>query len=441
MPEKQNIEYKESWRDEYLKWICGFANAQGGKIFIGIDDDGTVKGLSEYKKLLEEIPNKVVSLLGLVININLRTKDKKHYIEIAVKPSEVAISYHGIYHFRSGSTKQELKGIALQEFLLKKMGRSWDDMPVVGATLKDIDEKSVKKFIEEALAQKRISPDAAKDTTKNLLTKLHLVNEKGQLKCAALLLFGKDPQKYFTHAYFKIGRFGDSDHDLKFQDLIEGNIFEMTDRVIEILHSKYLTSPIHYEGMLRKEVLEYPEPALREAILNSIVHKNYAGTTIQLSVYDDKLILWNPGVLPHELSIDQLKKKHASYPRNKNIADIFFKAGYIEAWGRGTNKIIDACIIAGLPEPDFVEHAGGIQAIFLKDIYTEEYLRQTGFTDREIKAILYTKNHGYITNAIYQQINDLKQTVSSLDLQSLVKKGLLVMSGNKGRGARYLLKK
>ncbi len=136
-----------------------------------------------------------------------------------------------------------------------------------------------------------------------------------------------------------------------------------------------------------------------------------------------------------------MKKKHASYPRNKNIADIFFKAGYIEAWGRGTNKIIDACIIAGLPEPDFVEHAGGIQAIFLKDIYTEEYLRQTGFTDREIKAILYTKNHGYITNAIYQQINDLKQTVSSLDLQSLVKKGLLVMSGNKGRGARYLLKK
>lgn len=130
MPEHQNIEYKESWRDEYLKWICGFAKAQGGKIFIGIDDKGNVAGLIDNKKLMEDIPNKVVSHLGLVIDINLRTKAKKHYIEIAVKPSEVAISYHGVYHYRSGSTKQELKGIALQEFLLKKMGRSWDDMPV-----------------------------------------------------------------------------------------------------------------------------------------------------------------------------------------------------------------------------------------------------------------------------------------------------------------------
>src|SRR4030095_6971103 len=101
MPETQNIEYKESWRDEYLKWICGFANAQGGKIFIGINDKGTVTGLPASKKLLEDLPNKVVSHLGLVVDINLRTKSKKYYIEISVKPSEVAISYHGIYHYRS----------------------------------------------------------------------------------------------------------------------------------------------------------------------------------------------------------------------------------------------------------------------------------------------------------------------------------------------------
>lgn len=389
---------------------------------------------------MEEIPNKTVSHLGLVVDVNLRTKTKKHYIEIAVKPSEVAISYHGVYHYRSGSTKQKLKGIALQEFLLRKMGRSWDDMPVPGATLKDIDEKTVRQFIEKALEQKRISSDAVKDGTKTLLTNLHLVNDKGQIKCAALLLFGKDPLKYFTHAYFKIGRFGQSDHDLKFQDVIEGNIFEMIDKVIQILHSKYLTSPIHYEGLQRKEELEYPESALREAILNAIVHKNYAATTIQLSVYDDKLILWNPGALPEELSIDQLKKKHASYPRNNNIADIFFKAGYIEAWGRGTNKIVDACKAAGLPEPDFVEHAGGIQTIFLKDIYTGEHLRKTGLSERQIKAVLYAKNHGFITNAIYQQVNNLKQTVSSLDLQDLVRRGFLVMSGSKGRGAKYTLK-
>jgi ATP-dependent DNA helicase RecG len=439
MPEHQNIEYKESWRDEYLKWICGFANAQGGKLFIGIDDNGNVTGLSDHKKLMDDIPNKIVSQLGLIVDINLRTKAKKHYIEITVKPSEVAISYHGIYHYRSGSTKQELKGIALQEFLLKKMGRSWDDMSVPGATLKDIDEKAVRSFIEKAVEQKRISPDAAKDGIRNILTRLHLVNEKGQIKCAAILLFGKDPLKYFTHAYFKIGRFGHSDHDLKFQDTIEGNIFEMADKVIQTLHSKYLTSPIHYEGLQRKEVLEYPEPALREAVLNAIVHKNYAGTTIQLSVYDDKLILWNPGAMPHELQIEELKKKHSSYPRNKNIADIFFKAGYIEAWGRGTNKILDACKAGGLPEPDFVEHAGGIQIIFMKDIYTEKYLRSLNLNDRQIKAVFFVKGSGSITNAKYQEINSVSKATATRDLQTLIEAKVFTNRGTKGAGAEYNL--
>ena len=440
MPEHQNIEYKESWRDEYLKWICGFANAEGGKIFIGIDDAGKVTGLDDYKKLMEDIPNKVVNHLGLVINVNLHTKAKKHYIEISVNPSDAPISYHGSFHYRSGSTKQELKGPALHQFLLKKLGRSWDDMPVKSATIHDLNDNTINKFLYLATECKRISSDAPKEDHAGLFSSLHLMNDEGQLKNAALLLFGIDPLKYFTHAYFKIGRFGASDSDLKFQDVIESNILDMPDKVMEVLRIKYLTSPIRYEGLQRKEDLEYPEAALREAILNAIVHKDYTATTIQLSVYDDKLIIWNPGTLPHELSIDQLKKKHASYPRNKNIADIFFKAGYIETWGRGTNKIVDACNAAGLPEPEFVEHAGGIQTIFLKDIYTEEYLKRIGISDRQIKAVIYTKTHGFITNAIYQQINNLKQTISSLDLQDLVKKDVLIMSGSKGRGVRYILK-
>lgn len=439
MPEKQNVEYKESWRDEYLKWICGFANAKGGKIYIGIDDKGSVKGLHDYKKLLEDIPNKVVSHLGLIVDVNLRTKSKNHYLEIVIKPSQVAISYHGAYHYRSGSTKQELKGVALQEFLLKKMGRSWDDMPAVGASLKDIDEKALKKFIEKAIEQKRISPDAIRDGTGNLLSRLHLVNESGKLKCAALILFGKDPLKFFTHAYFKIGRFGKSDHDLKFQDVIEGNIFEMADKIMDILRSKYLTSLIHYEGIQRKEDLEYPEPALREAILNAIVHKNYAGTTIQLSVYDDKLVLWNPGDLPNELSIEELKKKHASYPRNKNIADIFFKAGYIEAWGRGTNKIVDSCKASGLPEPEFVEHAGGIQIVFFKDIYTEKYLMALGLNDRQVKAVLFVKENGSLTNAKYQQLFFVSKPTATRDLRGLTEQFILKNKGTKGAGAEYVL--
>ena len=114
------------------------------------------------------------------------------------------------------------------------------------------------------------------------------MNDNGELNYAALLLFGNDPLRFFSSVSFRIGRFGNSDHDLRFQDVIEGNVFEMPDRVIETLRAKYLVSPIRYEGLQRIEELEYPEDALREAVLNSIIHKDYTGVHIQLSVYDDK---------------------------------------------------------------------------------------------------------------------------------------------------------
>lgn len=122
MAESQNIEYKESWRDEYLKWVCGFANAQGGTIYIGVRDDGKVVGIKNTKKLLEDIPNKIQTGLGIIADVNKHTENGLDYIGIKVEPSSFPISYHEEFHYRSGATKQKLTGIALSQFIMKKTG-------------------------------------------------------------------------------------------------------------------------------------------------------------------------------------------------------------------------------------------------------------------------------------------------------------------------------
>ena len=135
--EDQNIEYKQSWRDEYLKWICGFANAQGGKLIIGVDDDGNAVGVANAQKLMEDIPNKIRDTMGIVADVALLRKNGKNVIRVMVKKSVFPVCYRGEYHYRSGSVKMLLTGTALTEFLLSKSGIDWDAAPTSSGFMKD----------------------------------------------------------------------------------------------------------------------------------------------------------------------------------------------------------------------------------------------------------------------------------------------------------------
>ena len=388
LSESQNIEYKESWRDEYLKWICGFANAQGGRIFIGVNDEKQVIGLPDAKKMMEDIPNKIVNYLGIVEDVNLLTEGEKEYIEIVVTPSNVPIAYKGTYHYRSGATKQELKGLALQQFIMQKMGHSWDDIPVYGATIDDIDRKTIDYFLHCSIKAGRIDEEEADASTEDVLCNLGLLTKEGELKNAAILLFGKHVSQFFPSAIFKIGRFHTDESDLIVQDMLEGNIIQMASRVVDTLRTKYLLSPIHYEGLQRVEQLEIPEKALRELIYNSLAHKDYTGPAIQMRVYDRSIELWNYGLLPKELTPADLMKKHSSFPRNHNIANVFFKAGFVETWGRGFKKIKEEFDRVNLPMPIIEENCGGVLATIqrktIEDVIAERDDNTNGKSDNNV---------------------------------------------------------
>lgn len=438
MRESQNIEWKRSWHDDYLKWVCGFANAVGGIIFIGKDDNGLVTHLEDYRNLLEAIPNKIREHLGIIAQVNLHQEKGAHYLEIVVPPYTVPVSLRGRYYYRTGSTKLELTGNSLNEFLLQKSGKTWDNVPEAGATFADIDTNSVQSFIKDAERSGRM-PDVSDLSTEELFEKLRLT-DNGILKRAAIILFGKDPNRFYPNVMVKIGRFGNDDADLRFQETEEGNLIQLLKSVPNQLNHKFFTKQIDFEGMQRVEKGEYPVAALREMLLNALVHRTYMGSMVQLRVYDNKLTLWNEGNLPEGMALESLKRHHISRPRNPIIADICFKAGYIDSWGRGTLKIINSCKDAGLPEPTITALDGGILVSLFKDKYSIEQLKSLGLNERQITAVEYVKANGKITNKEYQSLTGLSRETASRDLKTLIELDILNDSGVKGAGAFYELK-
>ena len=350
MAENQHREWKESWRDEYLKWVCAFANAQGGVLEIGRDDKGSVVGLANAAKLMEDLPNKMRDLLGIVANVARLEETGKSYLRITVEPYPYPISYKGEYHVRSGSTKQVLKGAALDRFLLGRTGKRWDAVPIPETSISDLDSKVLARFRERAARGKRLGSEALAEDDAGLIEKLRLL-EGPYLKRAAVLLFHPDPERFITGASIRIGYF-ESDSDLRYHDEASGNLFAQVDRTMDLLLTKYLKASISYEGVQRVETYPVPEGALREVLLNAVIHRDYAiGAPIQIRVYGNRLRIWNPGELPDSWSVKKLLAQHPSRPFNPTIANTFFRAGEIEAWGRGIRHVFDACRKAKTPKP------------------------------------------------------------------------------------------
>ena len=434
MEESQNIEWKESWRDEYIKWIGGFANASGGKLFIGINDKGQVTGLNDAKKLLEDIPNKVRDILGIIIDVDLRTENELNYLEISVEAYPYPVSYKGQYHYRSGSTKQELKGGALDKLLLQKQGKRWDSVPVPNVKTNDLSVVAFNYFRKNAIASNRLTNEILRENNEILLEKLHLT-DGDYLKRAAVLLFHPDPEKYVTGAFVKIGYFR-TDDDLLFQDEIHGYLFEQVEKTMDLLLTKYLQASIGYQGLHRVEKFPFPEIALRETLLNAIAHKDYSsGIPIQISVYADKIIFWNEGTLPENWTVEELKKKHASRPFNPDISTAFFRAGLIEAWGRGTVQIISECLKYGIPAPifsyDFASFSIEFQPEKLETIPEKMPKNPEIFlTDNQKRIIELMRENESTTRAMLSEKMNVSEKTISANIKKLKESDFLVRIGS-----------
>lgn len=200
---------------------------------------------------------------------------------------------------------------------------------------------------------------------------------------------------------------------------------------------------LHLPDAMWRSPLYHLLDALREAVINALIHRDYFETSsdIQIRVFDDRVLITNPGGLPDELTVEDLKAEHhASCPRNPLLAQVFYYAELIEKWGTGTWRMAQMCRAQGLPAPDFIAGPRRFEAHFIADPYTEDRLREMGITDRQIRAVHHVKLKGHIGNLEYQELAGVSKRTATRDLEALAQAGLLSRVGGVGRTVRYALK-
>lgn len=370
-----------------------------------------------------------------MVDVNLLHDGDKRYIEIVVEPYPYPVTYKGQYHYRSGSTKQELKGAALNKFLLDRIGVRWCNVPAPSVKLEDLSSESIQDFKESGIKRKRMDADVLADSTTDFLSSLDMLVD-GQITRAGVLMFHPKPEKLFPGAFIKIGFFR-SDSDLAFQDEIHGSLVRQVDRTFDLLTTKYMNYLISFEGLQRIENPPYPEGPLRECILNSVSHKDYAEQVpIQISVYPDRIVFWNPGSLPESWTVENLLMKHPSRAFNPAIANAFFRCGEVDAWGRGIGKIVDGAISEKLLPPIFDTSFGGLMVTFYSSPTAQ--LKEAGISERGIQAVEFALRNGRITNTDVQEMAKVSKPTATRILASLSE--YLEVKGTTGKGTYYIVK-
>lgn len=355
--ELQNIEYKVIWKKEFLDEICGMANASGGKVYIGKDDDGNTidLGVQETKRLLEAIPNSIVRALNYSnVSVDAKKDSNGFYIEIIVHKSDTPVFYQGSMYKRIGTANFKVEGNQQQKALIEVRNRTWDSSVVDNVSIDDLDEESFQIFRQEAIASGRISGKALENREK-ILEELDLIRD-GKLTIAAILLFHRNPFKVIPGASILIGKMR-NDADVVSSDEIKGSLMILSRSILDIIKVKYLYALISYDMPTRIETYPYPFDALREAVFNSLMHNDWSsGQSILIKVYDHSLSILNRAIVDDDWTVEHHKSRHI----NPLISNAFNKAGLVEKFGTGITKMIDLCKDAGNPVPIFETASSGL---------------------------------------------------------------------------------
>jgi len=374
-----------------------------------------------------------------------KDKEREEGIQKLIKEIKDPKAGYSYRRFKDTSELTRLVYESLIEFLKAEgiVGRgAFDERICQEATFKDIDEDKIRWFLKVARAVRKY-PLKQDTPTEALFTHLDLI-KNGKLTNAAVLLFGKNPHHFFLQAEVKCLQFSGTEVKKPFinYQVYSGNLFEQVDKARAFVLDAIKFPVIQERGSARfRRPFEIPEFAIQEAIVNAVAHRNYNVTSgVQVMVFSDRVEVWNSGSLPPELSVEDLKKPHTSFPANPLIANALYLADYAQRAGSGTVEMIEQCKAEGTPEPDFVLIRNvEFRSILPRDIFTVEVLAKMGLNERQMKAVQHVKEYGSITNREYRQKLELPNRTALRDLSELCTKGIFTKVGVTGRGAKYVL--
>ncbi|MGV8144146.1 MAG: ATP-binding protein [Methanothermobacter sp.] len=417
--ESTTLEFKVEINDRVYKTISAFSNTEGGIFLGGVANDKEIVGFDCSENSVREVSNRVVNM-GIQPAIDCVEVDGKNILVIKVSKSSIPITYRGRYYKRVGNTTNEMSDRELRDFLLR--GTNWDGL-LNEYSIDEIDETTVKKFKKIAVANRRMLDDSITDISE-ILTSLNLIID-GKLTNAALILFGKNPQKYFPNAVVRVLK---CKNDVSSSDrTIKGNLFKQIEEAEEAIKNAINVVYNIKEELIREETWDYPLDAIREALANSIIHRDYFNYSIQtqIKIYNDHIWFFNPGNLFGGMTIEKLKLPHPSTTRNPLIAGIFFRTGIVEVQGSGMKRMLTSLKEVGIPEPDFKEEFDGF-SVYMSKGYTEEMLKKIGLNERQIKAMLYISSNGSISIKEYLElIPEKSRGTLGRDLSDLVDRKLI----------------
>jgi ATP-dependent DNA helicase RecG len=341
--ESDRVEWKESlgeWK-EIVETCAAFATARGGTIYVGVAPHGTTNGIEIGKGTLEDLSNKIRLNTDppQFPAIEITELETKNLLTIHVEESPIKpVWAFGRPVKRVARTNQFLRRDEAFRLMTATTGRTWDALPCEGFMEKDIDRKAVRDYLRRT-GMKLSTP------LNDLLKNLGMPQNNSRFCNADVLLFARRPQSFLIETEVKCGRF-EGTEPVNFLDerTIEGNVLHQLDESIAFVR-RNTRQAIHITGKPERETVpEYPDEAVREAITNALCHRDYASVgTVQVRIFNDRLEVWNPGLLMTDLTIEALYRQHASHPRNPRLAHALYRARVIEHWGTGTLRIIHAC--------------------------------------------------------------------------------------------------